>query len=179
MAERWLPIPGHEGYEVSDLGRVRSLDRVLPNGRHCRGRMLRLQKHPWGYLQVGLGSGAKSQLVHALVMLAFVGPRTAPQVRHLDGDETNCTLSNLCYGTQVDNEADKRRHGRTFHPRGERNGNARITEVTVLAIRLGRQNGKTRKEMAAEHDLSTETVKSILSGHRWGHVGRETERTHA
>ena len=29
MTEIWKPIPGHDGYEVSDHGRVRSIDRVI------------------------------------------------------------------------------------------------------------------------------------------------------
>lgn len=42
MIEQWKAVAGYEGaYEVSDLGRVRSLDRVCSDGSRRRGRMLR------------------------------------------------------------------------------------------------------------------------------------------
>lgn len=106
-AEQWLPIPGFEGrYEVSNLGRVRS-----------RTRVLKPSAGSTGYPHVSLPdssarSGFRVHYVHALVTLAFLGPRPeGQQVRHGDGDRTHCALANLSYGTPVENEADKKRHG--------------------------------------------------------------------
>ena len=40
-AERWLPVPGYEGrYEISDRGNARSLDRVVADGRHYKGKAM-------------------------------------------------------------------------------------------------------------------------------------------
>lgn len=121
-SEKWVPIPGYEGsYEVSDLGRVRSLDRIITfqwsrvksgvGQRLARGRILK-KVYRKGYPFVDLGS-RNFKAVHQLVMLAFVGPcPDGMQVRHDDGDRDNCRLENLLYGTQSDNEQDKIRHGR-------------------------------------------------------------------
>lgn len=107
----WLPIPGYEGrYEVSDQGEVRSLPRY-----RSRGGILRPHPSlPGGYPSVNLrkdGAG-KTMRVHALVMLAFVGPRPEGQVtRHLNGNPLDNRLENLTYGTPTENNLDTVRHG--------------------------------------------------------------------
>lgn len=114
--ERWLPIPGHDGYEVSSLGQVRSMDRTVPHPRSgqltLRGRMLKISiagSHR-GYPTVHLGQG-NTRTVHALMALAFLGPPEGRQVRHLNGDPHDNRLENLAYGTVKDNMADMVRHG--------------------------------------------------------------------
>jgi len=113
-AERWLPVPGYEGsYEVSSLGRVRSLDRISASGRPCKGIVLSQMEAHGGYRQVNLHrAGQTTHLVHRLVMLAFVGP--APEgmeVRHRNGDPADSTLANLAWGTHLENMRDQREHG--------------------------------------------------------------------
>lgn len=113
--EQWVDIPEHDGYQASDLGRVRSLDRVIirKNGipKSIKGRVLAPQKQPAGYLHVVLGRG-NQWLVHRLVMWAFVGPcPDGHQVAHNDGDRHNNVLSNLRYATPKENQSDKHRHG--------------------------------------------------------------------
>lgn len=119
--EHWLPIAGLEGrYEVSDLGRVRSLDQHLvgsrgkPYVRH--GRVLRPAVGTSGYPFVSLPddttrSGYRVRNIHVLVAETFLGSREeGMEVRHLDGNRTDCRLSNLAWGTRLENEEDKRRH---------------------------------------------------------------------
>jgi len=111
--ERWLPVVGYEGlYEVSDLGRVRSLPRNTTSGR-----ILCLSISGPGYQQVSLFAQGrlKKTYVHHLVAEAFIGPRPEGyEIRHLDGDRLNNTLANLRYGVHSENELDKVRHG-THH----------------------------------------------------------------
>lgn len=107
-AERWLPIPGFDGYEVSDLGRVMSYKSKTP-------RLLKLHLNTNGYIHAGIYRDAKMcfRTVHGLVALAFLGPRPDGLViRHLDGDPTHNALSNICYGTHRENALDTVRHGR-------------------------------------------------------------------
>lgn len=110
--ERWLPVPGWPEYAVSDQGRVRSVDRVLADGRTAGGVLL----SPWpdrdGYLHVRLSAGERRQqmTVHALVKLAFTGPRRGREVRHRNDDPADNRLSNLRYGTRRQNRADLRRN---------------------------------------------------------------------
>ena len=121
--EHWRPIPGWEGvYEVSDAGRVRSLDRRYTNARGerrtYRGRVLSAFLNSEGYPQVNLsrpGTRA-SRAVHQLVALAFIGPPLPDEeVCHGDGTRTNNALTNLRYGTHSENALDQVRHGTHNH----------------------------------------------------------------
>lgn len=117
----WRAVPGYEGsYEVSRDGRVRSVTRQVPYGRHgCtiyQGRELRLTRLKIGYLTVklALAGHTRTTYVHELVLRAFVGPRPKTdargEIRHLDGDKTNNHIDNLKYGTIIENAADRVRH---------------------------------------------------------------------
>ena len=116
----WRPIPGWEGYyEVSSAGQVRSVRRCITNAlgqvRWLPSRMLAPQPHSTkGYLHVNPARGGKavSKSLHALVALAFLGPRPDGfQVAHNDGDPRNNAADNLRYATPSENEMDKWRHG--------------------------------------------------------------------
>ncbi len=81
--ENWKAIKNYEGlYEVSDLGRVRSLDRMVavPHGgqRLAKGQVLKPKQHRDGYLCVFLSKKQKQicPMIHKLVLEAFVGQTT-------------------------------------------------------------------------------------------------------
>jgi hypothetical protein len=110
--ETWKPVVGYEGlYEVSDMGRVRSLDKWCPIGRYGRvkkkGRILKLdQRH--GYMRIMLQNGVRAEkfcsAVHRLVAQAFIpNPMGKCQVNHIDGNKANNTVSNLEWCTPKEN----------------------------------------------------------------------------
>lgn len=175
QGETWRPIPGFEGYEVSDLGRVRSFRR---HGGRGRGLMEtpRIKKvHPSavGYLCVTLqkpdGNRCSKYHVHALVAAAFLGPRPeGMQVAHADGDRGNARLVNLRYATPAENAEDKRKHG-TDTP-GERNGRHKLTDRDVREIRQLRTRGALQRELAERFGVSISAIQFVLSGERWSHV---------
>lgn len=109
MTEQWRPVPGFDGYEVSDLGRVISRRRRTPV-------MLAERVGSKGYRKVALSRGpydVTDMTLHRVVLLAFIGPcPEGLQVRHLDGDPGNNRLDNLAYGTPSENMHDVVRHGR-------------------------------------------------------------------
>lgn len=122
--EEWRPAVGHDGYEVSDQGRVRSLDRTIEyvdgrSGRTCarslKATVLAPGHSPSGHLHVMLGATA-CRTVHSLVAEAFIGPRPdGHEVRHINGNPPDCRAANLEYGTRSDNAEDSKRHGTHFH----------------------------------------------------------------
>lgn len=126
--EDWRPIPGYEGvYEVSDFGRVRSLDRLDSRGRRRTGKPRSLIKQPSGHFTVSLCLNAEHQgfLVHHLVLLAFVGPcPDGMEGCHWDDDPSNNRLENLRWDTRSANQLDSVRNGthhmarRTHCPQG-------------------------------------------------------------
>lgn len=119
MTERWLPVVGYEGfYEVSNLGRVRSVDRQI---RHRDGslhmypsRVLKpsVTTNGYAYISVSVNKAQRSVAVHRLVATAFLGP--APdgmEVCHRNGDELDNRSENLRYGTHGSNVLDTVRMG--------------------------------------------------------------------
>ena len=125
-AERWLPIPDWEGYyEVSDLGRVRSIERLVSyrggTPRRIKSRILRQHTDKFGRKEVTLSVDGRSSLrrVHRLVLAAFVGPPPpGTECCHNDGDPANNSLGNLRYDSHSANMLDKQRHG-TDHRRNQ------------------------------------------------------------
>lgn len=118
--EIWKDIPGYEGsYQVSDLGSVRSLSRVVTDMqgirvRKFKGRVLSPGANRQGYLNVLLCSGVKQITfdVHRLVAVSFLGPCPAGlEVCHGPGGMRDNRLVNLKYADHVSNCLDQRRDG--------------------------------------------------------------------
>lgn len=132
--EEWVPVVGFEGlYDVSDMGRVRN----ARTGRILRPATVSRQ----GHQQVKLSKLGKpyDRLVSRLVLEAFVGPcPPGGQARHVfDPNARNNALSNLMWGTQADNERDKKRHGSVVLRRDEVNVQRRARKERLRA-RKGR-----------------------------------------
>lgn len=114
MKEIWKDIEGFEGYyQVSNLGRVRSVDRVVTqfNGwanakRPTKGRIRTITKQTQGYSQVGLCKNGvqKSYRLNRLVAKAFVpNPDNKLYVNHIDGNKDNNRADNLEWVTNSEN----------------------------------------------------------------------------
>ena len=117
--ERWIPIPGYEGlYEISDLGRVRSLERYVDTGlglRRLKAQLKSISTHR-GYSYVILYKDGKRKnfRLHRLVLIAFLGDEPTLEAMHIEPDPSNCALSNLQWGTPEQNrqERHERSNGR-------------------------------------------------------------------
>lgn len=122
MTEEWRPVPGYEGlYEVSNEGRVRSLDRVVHHSSAgkmtLKGKGKALTKGHGGHPVVGLSvdNCKRNVEAHILVAAAFIGPRPeGKEVCHNDGNPENNHVSNLRYGTRSENLLDRIKHGVDF-----------------------------------------------------------------
>lgn len=186
-AEEWRPIAGFEGrYEVSNLGRVRSLRR-LDGGRVDRPRaeplVMRLQRQRTGYLAVSFGS--KLMLVHRLVLTAFSGScPPGHQSAHANGQRDDNRAENLTWKTARDNAQDRVRHGTCLsgdlnpmrqHPeraaRGERVKTSKLTPVLVREIRAAVAAGEPGRAIAARFGVTAPNVYAIASRRTWAHVG--------
>lgn len=181
--EIWRPIPGWDDlYEVSDLGRVRSLDRVirkkvtrdgLTATIRRKGRIIKdsLDTHGYPMLNLCVDGTAKAALVHHLVLFAFVGPKPeGMQCRHGDGVRSNNRLANLCWGTALENAADKRIHGTEIVLFGERHGRSTLTDAKVRKIRQMASDGKSYAAISRWAGVSAQQARKIAIGKAWRHV---------
>jgi len=112
MGETWKDVPGYEwGYEVSDLGSVRSKTRTLQDGRVFKGRLLKPWDHA-GYRVITFPGNNKIS-VHRLVCQTFHGaaPKDKPFALHRNGVRDDNRAENLYWGDYVDNVADALEHG--------------------------------------------------------------------
>jgi hypothetical protein len=175
MTEEWKPVPipeFDEFYEVSSLGRVRSLSRQTRR-HYVQGRILKPGRHGGGYLNIMMSiDGVRAQrLVHQLVLGAFVGlPEPGQEGRHLNGDSTDNRQENLVWGTSGENEADKILHGTSS--RGSGNAAAKLEEWQVLEIRRRyADGGESQRALAAVYGVGQGAISRLVTGARWGHLG--------
>ena len=119
--EQWRPVRDYAGlYEVSDLGRVRSVGRVVPHRlkgkKTIPTRILKQGKASNGYWTVSLWikNKGKTHCVHSLVANAFLGKTDgwSVLVNHLDGDKTNNKLQNL----ELTNQSGNIKHAIAMDP---------------------------------------------------------------
>ena len=174
--EEWRPVVGYEGfYDVSDVGRVRSLDRIVavdhasgPIRRRVSGRRLR-QSNTRGYMVVTLSMDGKTTTlkVHRLVAAAFIGPvpTCLPYVLHYDGNPSNNLVANLRYGSPQDNVDDTMRHGNV--PFGSNASCAKLDRVKVVEIRTRLGRGQSQGAIAAIFGLNQTAISQIARGKTW------------
>lgn len=170
---QYRPTVGYSGYRVGNDGSVwskRSRWRLLSEWRE-----LKPARHLAGYrmLTLQLGNSVEvKRLVHHLVLEAFVGlcPE-GMECRHLDGNRWNCNLSNLCWGTPLENMEDKRRHGTV--PMGDNHQSAVITSDLVVKMRQMARNGKNAAEIAETLGYNYDTTRAAIIGRTWSHITEE------
>lgn len=167
--EEWRPVLGlEESHRVSSLGRVRRLAGVAANGQRLGALEIVPLTIPSGYQVVHLLSRGRSRRIflHRVVLEAFVGPRPEGMVcRHLDGDKTNNSVSNLCWGTQKQNVRDSMRHGTVV--RGELKSTSKLTSGQVLEIRRKLGEGATLSALGREYGVAHQTIRSIKLRKKW------------
>lgn len=105
--EIWKDIEGYEGlYQISNIGRVKSLPKKRRYGTEYQEEMFLKQKNNKGYLQVNLynSNGMKSYQVHRLVAQTFIkNLKNKEEVNHKNGLKTDNRVENLEWVTPKEN----------------------------------------------------------------------------
>lgn len=184
--EQWKPVVGFEdGYEVSSLGRIRSIDREKfisgKKGSYTRvykGKML-TPTFTSNYILISLTHGTRF-LVHQLVAKAFIpNPEGKSFVNHIDGNKHNNRVDNLEWVTSSENRYHALEIG--LVAKGEERKGSKLTEDDVRWIRENaKSNGGTLSHMEMSKILG---VSKTLCGYVarreiWKHVtdkGNTTE----
>jgi hypothetical protein len=168
--EIWKDIPGYEMcYQVSNQGRVRSLDRIITQmsrwgalyTKFIRGVDLRPGRMPAGHMSVSLGKN-NSQCVHKLVLLTFVG--SAPEGHeclHKNGDPSDNRLENLRWGTRSENVRDKTLHGQN---------KLKLSDVIAIKAALKNYRRGLQRELALQYGVTEGTISAIKWGRTHGYI---------
>lgn len=183
MIEEWRDVEGFEGfYQVSNLGRVRSLDRIVPypnsryvNGvgkREFLGKILKLNTNKHGYLQVTLRKNGiqTTHKVHQLVAIAFLKkPDFRCVVNHKNSKRDDNQVDNLEWCTQQQNLMHAAEKGAMSRFENSHN-NTTITKETVLQIRKLYEGGQKIITIANSYNLKHNHVESIVKRRTWRHL---------
>lgn len=175
--EEWRPVVGHEGrYEVSNHGRVRSVDRIIETRRGPRpaqGKLRTLSLKKTGYLECALWDrgAARHALVHSLVLEAFVGARQeGMEACHNDGNRQNNRVDNLRWDTHSANVLDSVR-SRTMHqsakercPKGHLYDHVEVSAKTTCRRCSKCRNEQRLRRLAIPREWGATHCKN---GHEW------------
>ncbi len=164
-------IPGWPNYFAGDDGHIYSTSlsgraRRLAEVRRGPGRR-------YHYVTLCRETEQKNVAVHRTIALLFHGEPSVPAgekavTRHKDNNPSNNKPSNLEWGTQKQNLADRYRHGTV--PLGEKNTSAKLTAPQVEEIRRRRAAGETCRDIAGAMGVTHQTIQKVATGRSWKHV---------
>jgi predicted XRE-type DNA-binding protein len=174
MQEIWRDIEGYEGlYQVSNLGRVKSLDRYrYDNGQFTKGGVLRYSLNHGGYAGVNLCKNGKRirHTIHKLVATTFIRPsKKGEQINHKNGNKLKNEADNLEWVTSKENH--KHRVNVLGKGRGESNGESVLTAEEVKEIKYLLDEGSLyQRQIADIYGVHRSTITCINRGKNWGYL---------
>lgn len=129
MVEVWKDIAGYENlYQVSNIGRIKSLPRDTKNQYAFQERILKQSFDKYGYLVVGLSG--KTYKVHRLVAEAFLTKIKGKDIiNHKDGNKTNNCINNLEWCTNQENIIHAYRTGLAVSKKGIESKKTKIVVI--------------------------------------------------
>lgn len=107
MEEIWKDIPGFDGYQASNLGRIRSLKRGKERFIGSKAKM------PNGYIRCYVHIKNKTYTIGRLILSAFIGPaNNGEECDHIDRNPENNNLSNLRWVSRTENLLNRGNYGK-------------------------------------------------------------------
>jgi len=171
--EKWLPVVDFPDYEVSSMGRVKSINprqgsRAAQNGGILAGYKSRINTS-YERWSVSLRKNGKTYYakIHRLVLDAFIGPAPSGMVcLHINGDSLDNRIENLRWGTQKENSADSKKHGTMVPPPLKAGANHPLATLTAKQV-------KSMRKIPYKHGLWAELARkygvleiTVMRAHR-------------
>lgn len=175
LVETWKSVIGYEGYyEVSNIGRVRSVARRVSayvGGYRDVPSCILQPSGSESYLSVNLSKGgmAKSHRIHVLVAKAFVpNPEKRPQVNHIDTNKRNNHYTNLEWRIRKGNAQHASDNG--CIRKGAAHEWAVLSEDDVRDIKRRLKTKEVQRRIAEFYNVDPGTISSIKLGKSWKHI---------
>ncbi len=176
--ERWKDIPGYETiYKASDLGRIKSLDRIS-NNRYgaikIKSKILVSVIGSSKYYVLGLSKDKKRKtfMVHRIIANSFIEKiPNKPYVNHKDGNKENNLLTNLEWCTSGENQKHAYKNYLQPSRNGINNGRCILTTEKVLEIRNMYSSEKINiSSLSRKLNISRSAISSIIHRKTWKHI---------
>ena len=179
--EIWKDVIGYEGlYQVSNLGRVKSYDKVIPQYfndnrgevlMHRKGKIMKISVYKReGYCYISLSKNGikKKHKIHRLVALAFISnsnPKEFDMINHIDGNVRNNNANNLEWTNNYGNQI----HAIKIGLNKNVGVNSWWSKLTEEQVRFIRKNYKPRGEyncctMAKMFNVTPNTIYNVING---------------
>ena len=177
MNEVWKDIKDYEGlYQVSNLGRVKSLQRIVSyvyGERMMEEKILKGSICVYGYLRVNLRKNGinKTIKIHKLVAQTFISnPDNKETVNHINGIKTDNRVKNLEFCTRRENNLHAYKTGLKCQ-RGENNSSSKLTENEVFVIRgLLEYTSLKLIRISEIFEVSGRSISNIKYKRTWKHL---------
>jgi hypothetical protein len=180
LEECWKPVVGYEDtYEVSNLGRIRSVPRVTKrrfNGgtesnMTYSARILKPMSTRFDYLKYGLSRNGKtvSMLGHRIVAKAWLpNPNDYPIVHHRDHNKHNNSVENLEWSTQSNNirAAIEAGHHNGGFKRGTKHHSGKFTDEQIRWMFRLKEVGYSYTELLEIFGSNRGYISQVLNGLR-------------
>lgn len=174
MTEIWKDISDYEGvYQVSNMGRIKSLRRLDSIGKSRKERLLISIPNAEGYIRTELNKNGKRHTfsTHRLVAKAFLAnPANKPQINHIDGNKSNNKVHNLEWCTGSENVSHALKLGLLIPLSGEQVGTHKLSKKEAKEVENLKDKGFSQKAIGKMFNISGSNVSRIHSNKCWVNV---------
>lgn len=172
--EIWKKILGYENYEVSNFGRIKSLEKIdfMHRNNSYRTRKEKIMRNGIsnGYKSVSLYKNKKPKTftIHRLVLSSFIeNKNNKREVNHIDGNKHNNNLENLEWCSSSENSIHAIKNGLQIAKKGEQQYNSKLKDFEIIEIR---NSDLTLNELSKIYNISTSVICSVKNKKSWKHI---------
>ncbi len=178
MEEIWKDIDCLKYYQVSNIGRIRSLNRFLTNDlgiiKNYKGQILKTSINRLGYCVVNITGNKKFFIVHRLVARAFIpNPENKPDINHKNCIKNDNRVENLEWATESENILHGIKNGKQVIIFGEECSFSKLTNSQVIEIKnkyKPRDKNFSGISFAKKFNVHPGTISKIIKEISWKQI---------